>query len=190
MSFKFTELEIPRVKLIEPAVFSDERGFFMECYSRNDFTEHGIGEDFFQDNYSLSSKDVLRGLHYQLPPFVQSKIVRCVRGEIFDVAVDIRRGSPTFGKYASAMLSEENKRMLYIPIGFAHGFLSLADNTEVYYKASSIYNRDYERGIIWDDTDIWIKWPITNDPPILSKKDNALPILKRADIFDYKGCEK
>lgn len=188
MAFKFKELSIPGVKLIEPAVFGDERGFFMETYKRNDFIEAGIEDNFFQDNHSRSSKNVLRGLHYQLPPFAQSKLVRCIRGEIFDVAVDIRKGSPTFGRYVSATLSEENKLMLYIPEGFAHGFLTLSDRADVLYKASSIYNQGYDKGIIWDDPEIDIKWPV--DTVILSDKDRKLPELKDADVFDYKDFRK
>ena len=187
MAFKFMELEIPGVKLIKPTVFSDERGFFMENYKRNDFIEAGIEDNFFQDNHSSSSKNVLRGLHYQLPPFAQSKIVRCIRGEIFDVAVDIRKGSPTFGKYASVLLSEENKSMLYILEGFAHGFLALSERADVLYKSSSVYNQGFDRGIIWNDPEINIQWPLPGKDCILSAKDAKLPRLKDADVFDYRN---
>ncbi len=186
MVFNFKELEIPGVKLIEPAVFGDERGFFMETYNKIDFINNGIDDIFSQDNHSSSSKYVLRGLHYQLPPFVQSKIVRCVKGGIFDVAVDIRNGSPTFGKYVSAYLDENNKFMLYIPDGFAHGFLSLTDNVEVMYKASSVYNKGFDRGIAWNDCDLNIQWPSCHKDFILSTKDAKLPKLKDAEVFDYK----
>ncbi|MDI6716565.1 MAG: dTDP-4-dehydrorhamnose 3,5-epimerase [Actinomycetota bacterium] len=179
MPFTFTPLEIPEVLLIEPLVFSDERGFFMECYNKKDFKVHGFTREFVQDNHSKSAKGVLRGLHYQKKPMAQGKLVRCVKGLIFDVAVDIRTGSPTFGKWVSAILSEENKKMLWIPRGFAHGFIALEDGTEVIYKVDNYYSPQDDRGIIWNDPDIGVKWPIEN--PILSEKDLALPLLKNAE---------
>ncbi|MCK4859579.1 MAG: dTDP-4-dehydrorhamnose 3,5-epimerase [Candidatus Omnitrophica bacterium] len=165
--------------IIEPKVFSDERGFFMEAYNFCDFKQFGIKDNFVQDNHSRSSKGILRGLHFQHSPRAQSKLVRCIRGEIFDVAVDIRRSSVSYGKWFSIILSEENKKMLYIPEGFAHGFCSLQDGTEIIYKCSSVYSTECERGIIWNDKDINIKWPIDN--PILSAKDQNWPLLKEAD---------
>ncbi len=184
MTFEFKRLEIPGVILITPKVFSDERGFFMESYKESEFKANGINFEFKQDNHSKSSKNVLRGLHYQLEPYAQGKLVRVITGKIFDVAVDIRKGSPTFGKWVSAELSEDNKKMLWIPPGFAHGFLSLEDNTNVLYKSTNEYNKESERGISWNDPEIGIKWPINN--PLLSDKDKKHPILKDADInFNY-----
>ena len=184
MTFEFKRLEIPGVILITPKVFSDERGFFMESYKESEFKANGINFEFKQDNHSKSSKNVLRGLHYQLEPYAQGKLVRVITGKIFDVAVDIRKGSPTFGKWVSAELSEDNKKMLWIPPGFAHGFLSLEDNTNVLYKSTNEYNKESERGISWNDPEIGIKWPINN--PLLSDKDKKHPVLKNADInFNY-----
>ena len=184
MTFEFKRLEIPGVILITPKVFSDERGFFMESYKESEFKANGINFEFKQDNHSKSSKNVLRGLHYQLEPYAQGKLVRVITGKIFDVAVDIRKGSPTFGKWVSAELSEDNKKMLWIPPGFAHGFLSLEDNTNVLYKSTNEYNKESERGILWNDPEIDIKWPFDN--PVLSDKDKKHPILKDADInFNY-----
>ncbi len=184
MPFNFIELEIKDVILIEPKVFRDDRGFFMETYKYSDFSKNGINANFNQDNHSFSIKNVLRGLHYQLPPFEQGKLVRCINGEIFDVAVDIRKDSPTFGKWVGVPLSSENKRILYIPPGFAHGFLTISDFAEIHYKMTNEYAPDYERGIIWNDPDINIKWPIDNIfNVILSEKDIKNPSLKRAEVF-------
>jgi len=179
MPFKFNRLEIPDLILIEPRVFEDERGFFMEFYNLKDFNHSGIDVEFVQDNHSHSRKGVLRGLHYQLRPMEQGKLVRCVRGIIFDVAVDIRRGSPTYGEWVGVILSEENKNMLYIPPGFAHGFCVLSDEADVIYKVTNFYSPEHDRGIIWDDPDIGIEWPIKD--PILSEKDSKLPTLKEAE---------
>jgi dTDP-4-dehydrorhamnose 3,5-epimerase len=177
MTFEFKKLEIPDVILIKPKVFEDERGFFMETYKKEDFEEKaGITGDFVQDNHSKSTYGVLRGLHYQKEPYAQAKIVRCVSGIIYDVAVDLRKNSPMFGKYVSVSLSEDNKYQLYIPRGFAHGFLVLSDNAEVIYKAGTIYAPGYEGGLIWNDTDVNIPWP--SDNPVLSLKDRKLPTLK------------
>jgi len=177
--FSFQRLEIPEVVLIEPKVFQDGRGFFMETYKFSDFAAFGIAERFVQDNHSRSKKSVIRGLHYQNPPKAQGKLVRAVVGEIFDVAVDIRRGSPTYGKWVGEKLSSENKRMLYIPPGFAHGFCVLSAEAEVVYKVTEEYAPEHEAGIIWNDPDIGISWPIAN--PIISEKDAALPCLKEAE---------
>ena len=184
MPFEFTKLDIPDVIFIEPKVFGDERGFFVETYKYSDFQKNGIGINFIQDNHSSSCKGVLRGLHYQKNPKAQGKLVRCIKGEIFDVGVDIRKGSPYFGKWAGKILSEENKAMLYIPPGFAHGFLVLSDTAEVLYKTTDEYSPEHDRGVIWNDPDINIKWDIKE--PSLSKKDENLPLLKNADInFKY-----
>ena len=179
MPFKFQRLEIPDVILIEPEVFSDERGFFMETYKYSGFYAFGIKEHFVQDNHSRSVKRVLRGLHYQNPPKAQGKLVRVILGEVFDVAVDIRKGSSTYGKWVGVVLSLENKRMLYIPPGFAHGFCVLSDVAEVLYKVTEEYAPECEAGIIWNDPEIGIEWPIKN--PIISSKDASWPPLKEAN---------
>jgi dTDP-4-dehydrorhamnose 3,5-epimerase len=177
MSFEFKKLEIPDVILIKTKVFEDERGFFMETYKKEDFEKKaGIKGEFIQDNHSKSQFGVLRGLHFQREPYTQAKIVRCVKGEIYDVAVDLRKNSPTFGRYVSVELSEENKFMVYVPKGFAHGFLVLSENAEVIYKVDNVYAPGYETGLIWNDEDIGIKWPVDN--PIISQKDRNLLTLK------------
>ena len=167
---KVTSLKIPDVKLIEPDVFEDERGFFYESYNQQKFNE-AIGENitFVQDNHSKSSKGVLRGLHYQEPPFAQGKLVRVVAGEVFDVAVDIRKESPTFGQWVSEVISAENKKQLWIPEGFAHGFLTLSDQAEILYKTTNFYNKSSERSIRFDDIKLSIPWPQIDY--FLSKKD-------------------
>lgn len=175
---KLTPLEIPAVILIEPRVFEDARGFFYESYREDLFAQHGIRERFVQDNHSKSGLGVLRGLHYQVAPRAQAKLVRVVRGSIFDVAVDIRRGSGTFGRYVGTVLSAGNRRMLYIPQGFAHGFCVLEDETEVLYKASDIYSPEHERGILWSDPAIGIDWPKMEFS--LSDKDKKHPRLNEA----------
>ena len=186
MPFSFKRLEIPDVILVEPKVFGDERGFFMETYKASEFRKSGISYDFVQDNHSRSQKGVLRGLHYQLRPMEQGKLVRCVRGRIWDVAVDIRKDSPWFGKWVAVELSEENKLMLWVPPGFAHGFVALEDGTEVVYKVTKEYAPELDRGIIWNDPDLAIDWPI--EDPILSEKDRKLPRLKEAENnFIYGG---
>jgi dTDP-4-dehydrorhamnose 3,5-epimerase len=183
MPFAFKRLDIPAVVLIEPKVFEDGRGFFMETYKMPDFVAAGINVDFVQENHSRSSKGVLRGLHYQNPPFAQGKLVRAVRGEIFDVAVDIRKGSPTWGKWVGVILSEENKNILYVPAGLAHGFCVLSKIAEVLYKTTNVYSAESEAGIIWNDEDLNIDWPVKE--PILSEKDRELPTLRNADIRFY-----
>ncbi|GFN23658.1 dTDP-4-dehydrorhamnose 3,5-epimerase [Thermanaeromonas sp. C210] len=186
MPFRFTRLEIPEVVLIEPVVFPDERGFFLEAYKYSEFAAFGITERFLQDNHSRSRKGVLRGLHYQNPPKAQGKLIRVVVGEIFDVAVDIRKGSPTYGRWVGVRLSSENKRMLYIPPGFAHGFCVLSEAAEVLYKTTEEYAPECEAGIIWNDPDIRISWPVEN--PVLSPKDARWPPLKDAvNGFTYQG---
>jgi len=187
MPFAFKRLDIPGIVLIEPKVSEDGRGFFMETYKMPDFGAAGIKVDFVQENHSRSSKGVLRGLHYQNPPFAQGKLVRAVRGKIFDVAVDIRRGSPTWTKWVSIILSEENKNILYVPAGLAHGFCVLSEVAEVIYKTTGVYSAESEAGIIWNDKNLNIKWPINE--PILSEKDRNLPSLENADIRFYYGEE-
>ena len=170
---KVTSLKIPDVKLIEPDVFEDERGFFYESFSQKKFNE-AIGQDitFVQDNHSKSKKGVLRGLHYQEEPFAQGKLVRVVAGEVFDVAVDVRKVSPTYGEWISEILSGENKKQLWIPEGFAHGFLALSDDTELLYKASNFYNQKGEKTIRFDSNLFNIEWPSINCKIILSPKDD------------------
>ena len=176
MPFEFKRLGIPDVILITPRVFTDERGFFIETYQKDDFAKAGITGEFIQQNHSKSVKGVLRGLHYQKEPYAQAKLVRCIKGEIFDVAVDIRKNSPTFGKYVSAMLSEENKNMLYIPRGFAHGFEVLNDFAEVIYNVDNTYSKKSESGILWNDNEIMVKWPIKRPQKValnVSKAEKA-----------------
>lgn len=180
MTFEFERQKIQDVILIKPKVFGDKRGFFMETYKKSEFSENGIDVEFNQDNHSKSSARVLRGLHYQAKPYAQAKLVRCVRGKIFDVAVDIRPESQTFGQYVKVELSEENKQMLFIPEGFAHGFVVLSDEAELCYKASGEYNKDADRGVLWNDKDINIDWKI-DFVPILSDKDKIQPELKNID---------
>ena len=179
MPFRFTPLQIPEVILVEPRVFPDARGFFLETYKFSDFQAHGITETFVQDNHSRSLRGVLRGLHFQNPPAAQGKLVRAVRGVIFDVAVDIRPSSSTFGQWVGEILSDENHRLLYIPPGFAHGFLVLSDVADVSYKVTAEYAPHLDSGIIWNDPTIAIQWPIQT--PLLSPKDAALPRLLEAD---------
>lgn len=174
MPFIFEKQIIPDVVLITPKVFGDNRGFFLESYKKTDFYAHGISVEFNQDNHSRSTKGVLRGLHYQAKPYQQAKIVRCIRGRIFDVAVDIRPDSPSYGQYVKVELSEENKQMLYIPAGFAHGFVVLSDVAEINYKASGEYAPQADRGILWNDPDINVDWGI-DFTPILSDKDRKQP---------------
>ena len=185
MPFEFKKLEIPDVILIKPKVFEDERGFFMETYKKGEFEKVGIAGEFVQDNHSKSKYGVLRGLHFQKQPYAQAKIVRCVRGEIYDVAVDLRKDSPTFGKYVGVNLSEYNKYQLYIPGGCAHGFLVLSDAAEVFYKVDNVYAPEYEGGLIWSDPDVNANWP--NDNPILSPKDQQLPrlrvLVERGEVY-------
>jgi len=168
---KAVRLAIPDVILLEPKVFGDERGFFFESYNRHAFLDAtGLGVGFVQDNHSRSTRGVLRGLHYQLPPKAQGKLVRVVVGEVFDVAVDIRKGSPTFGKWVGEMLSAENKRQMWIPPGFAHGFLTMSDAAEFLYKTTDYYSPEHERCVRWDDPLLAIEWP-QGVKPLLSAKD-------------------
>jgi dTDP-4-dehydrorhamnose 3,5-epimerase len=172
---------IPDVKLLVPKKFGDHRGFFSETYNKQKLAEKKINLDFVQDNHSLSAeRGVVRGLHFQLAPFGQDKLVRVVRGKILDVAVDLRRSSPTFGRHVTAELSAENWKQLLVPIGFAHGFVTLEPNTEVIYKVTNYYSPQHDRGVMWNDPAIGIKWPIAADEAILSDKDKAQP--KWADL--------
>ncbi|MEP2757537.1 MAG: dTDP-4-dehydrorhamnose 3,5-epimerase [Hyphomicrobiales bacterium] len=178
------------IVLIHPRRFGDDRGWFTESYNKQKFLPLGIGYDFVQDNHSLSvPAGTLRGLHFQTPPFAQAKLVRCVRGKIFDVAVDIRNNSPTYGNWVGAELSAENGHQLLVPEGFAHGFVTLQDNTEVLYKVSNYYAPDNDAGLMWNDNDIGIDWPLApGTEPVLSGKDTKHPSL--ADFqspFEYDG---
>ncbi len=178
---------IQGLKLIHPKVFYDQRGYFLESWNQKIFnTKIYSSIDFLQDNHSFSSQGTLRGLHYQLPPHEQGKLVRCIRGEIFDVAIDLRRSSNTFAKWASVYLSADNFKQLFIPAGFAHGFLTLSDEAEVLYKATNYWNKDAERSIIWNDPHLKIDWP-RNREFQLSSKDALAPSLKdicEDDLFD------
>ena len=184
--FKKIETKLKDVYLLEPTVFEDHRGFFMESYNKKDFEEIGLIFDFVQDNHSLSVQaGVLRGLHFQLNPKAQTKIVRVLSGAIYDVVVDIRKGSPTFGKWQGFILTADNKRQIVIPKGFAHGVLTLVPNTQIMYKVDEYYSPQHDRSIRWDDPDFNIDWPISN--PILSEKDANAPFLK--DILDEINFE-
>lgn len=186
--FKKIETSIDGVYIIEPTVFGDARGYFMETYSKPDFAELGLNYEFVQDNQSKSKKGVLRGLHFQKEN-TQSKLVRVIKGEVFDVAVDLRPGSKTYGKWEGAILSEENKKMLIIPKGFAHGFLVLSDEAEFTYKCDDVYNHEAEGGLMWNDPDVGIKWPfgdMREEDLLTSEKDAKWPSLKelrKTDLF-------
>ncbi|MEX1188897.1 MAG: dTDP-4-dehydrorhamnose 3,5-epimerase [Bacteroidia bacterium] len=177
---KFEDIFIPGIKVIYPRVFEDPRGYFFESYNQKAFSDAGISDDFVQSNQSLSQKGVLRGMHFQCPPHDQSKLVRVIRGAVLDVVIDIRVGSPTYGKHYSIKLSEENKTVLYIPVGFAHGFLTLEDNTLFSYKCGNFYNKESEQGLMWNDPSVGIDWKIQN--PILSEKD-----LNNESLKDFKS---
>jgi len=179
MPFTFKKLDIPEVILVEAQSFPDHRGFFLENFKESDFKSNGINSRFVQDNYSHSIKGVLRGLHYQKSPKEQDKLVSALRGEILDVAVDIRKNSPTYGKWVGEILSEQNHRLLFIPEGFAHGFCVLSEEADVLYKVNNEYSPEHEKGIIWNDPAINITWQI--EKPILNEKDLRLPLLKDAD---------
>jgi dTDP-4-dehydrorhamnose 3,5-epimerase len=182
---KVIETEIPDVKVLLPTRHGDHRGFFSEVYNTRLLKEHGLVCEFVQDNHSLSAeKGVVRGLHFQLPPMAQDKLLRVVRGGILDVAVDIRRGSPTFGKHISAVITAENWKQILVPAGFAHGFVTLEPGTEVIYKVTNFYSPAHDRGIRWNDPDLGIDWGIAESNAILSAKDKLLPTLAEAvDLF-------
>jgi len=182
---QITPTKISEVLVIEPRVFQDERGFFLESFNQKAFDEAtGTRYAFVQDNHSSSSTNILRGLHYQIQN-AQGKLVRAVVGSIYDVAVDIRQGSPTFGKAVGKILSAENKKQLWIPPGFAHGFYVLSETADVLYKSTDFYSPQYERSIIWNDPDLNIQWPTAGKDPILSGKDAEAVSLQAADLFDY-----
>lgn len=179
----FTPAAIPEVVVVEPPVFGDERGFFMETWQRRKFAEAGIDYDFVQDNHSRSVQGTLRGLHYQIQQ-AQGKLVRVTQGEVFDVAVDVRRSSPTFGQWVGEWLSADNKRMFWVPPGFAHGFYVTSDTAEFQYKCTEYYAPEHERSIRWDDPRLNIQWPlVAGTPPLVSDKDRAAPGLDGAEVF-------
>ena len=180
-------LRIPDVLLVTPQKHSDKRGFFSESYNRRTFAQYGVDLDSVQDNHSLSlNRGTIRGLHFQTPPFAQDKLVRVVRGTIFDVAVDLRKGSATYGQYVSAILSAENWVQMFVPIGFAHGFCTLTPEAEVLYKVSNYYSPDHDKGLLWKDPAIGIDWPVSESEVHLSDKDRAQPTLDRIpEYFTY-----
>jgi dTDP-4-dehydrorhamnose 3,5-epimerase len=176
------DTDLPEVKLLTPRVFGDDRGFFLESWNAKVFAEAGLDMPFVQDNHSRSAKGVLRGLHYQLSN-PQGKLVRVTSGAVFDVAVDIRRSSPHFGRWTGHVLSADNKAMLWIPPGFAHGFLVLSDSADFLYKCTTLYDPPSDRGIAWDDREIGVQWPLDGMTPLLSAKDAAAPRLATAEVF-------
>jgi dTDP-4-dehydrorhamnose 3,5-epimerase len=181
-SFNKISTSLPGVVIVEPCVFTDERGFFLESYNQRAFVELGIGEKFVQDNHSSSQRNVLRGLHYQIKN-VQGKLVRAVEGEILDVAVDVRRSSPRFGGWEAVRLSDQNKRMLWIPPGCAHGFLVISKQAQVLYKATDYYSPEHERTLMWNDPDLNIAWDVEGEP-IVSAKDQRGVVLRDAETFE------
>ena len=183
MPIKVLDTDLPEVKIIEPVVFGDDRGFFMESWNATDFERQVARVQFVQDNHSRSKKGVIRGLHFQLPPHAQAKLVRCLVGKIFDVAVDIRRSSASFGQWVAVELSAENKRQLWIPEGYAHGFVALTDFAEVFYKTNDFWHKECEGSVKWNDPSIGICWPLEIEP-CLSAKDAVAPLLSEATLFD------
>ncbi len=182
---KFIRTEIPDVVLCKPTILKDERGYFFESFKKEVFEKFmGCTINFTQDNEAKSTKGVLRGLHYQLPPFAQAKLVRVVKGKVLDIAVDIRKGSPTFGKYEAFELSEENKYQLYVPKGFAHGYVVLSDEAIFCYKVDNYYHKESERGIMYNDTDLQIDWKLPKEQLLISEKDKLQSTLKDADLFE------
>lgn len=173
---EIVETGIPDLLIVKPVVFEDHRGYFFESYNKEKFLQKGIDQNFVQDNESKSGKNVLRGLHFQKPPFAQGKLVRVMKGSVLDVAVDIRKMSPTYGKWASILLSESNKWMYWIPPGFAHGFVTLEDDTVFFYKCTNVYNKSAEGSIRWNDPDLNIDWGVTD--PLLSDKDREAPLFR------------
>ena len=181
MPSTFQPTDLPAVILIEPRAFLDDRGFFLESYKASEFAAAGIADPFVQDNHSYSNRGVVRGIHYQLPPHAQGKLVQVIAGAALDVAVDLRRSSPTFGAYVAYELSGENHRMLYIPPGFGHAFLALQDGTHFVYKCTAEYHKESEAGVRWDDEEIGISWPKMTI--LVSDKDQVLPDLTEAEVF-------
>lgn len=186
----FVKTTLKDVFVFEPNVFGDHRGFFMETYNEKMFEEAGLSFDFIQDNHAMSAEaGTLRGLHYQLEPYAQTKLVRVTKGAVYDVIVDIREGSPTYGQWEGFILSEENKRQLLVPKGFAHGYCTLTKDAEFLYKVDNYYSPNHDRGMAWNDPQLNINWPTTN--PILSDKDSKQPLFKDLDSpFIYKGEDK
>jgi len=182
MNVTVTKTKIPEVLLLEPKVYGDDRGFFLESYNQRSFAEVGLTQIFVQDNHSRSSRNVLRGLHYQIGR-PQGKLIRVVSGSIWDVAVDIRRSSPTFGQWVGEELSGENRRIFWIPEGFAHGFIVTSDSADVLYKATDFYTPSAERTLLWNDPQLGITWPL-NGEPVLSQKDREGFLLSQADLFE------
>jgi len=183
----FEKQIIPEIVLVTPRRFGDDRGYFQETFREHQYAEAGITGPFVQDNHSYSAdQGVIRGLHFQAPPHAQGKLVRCTRGRILDVALDIRHGSPTYGHHVSAELSAENGKQLFVPVGFAHGFCTMTPDCEVQYKVTAYYDGPCDRGLAWDDADLGINWPVGENPPILSKKDAGQPSLRDMPIyFEY-----
>lgn len=183
--------EIAEIKIVRPKRHGDDRGFFSEWYNRKALSAQGIAADFIQDNLALSvRKGTVRGLHFQSPPFAQTKLVGCVRGAVFDVAVDIRRGSPNFGRHVAVELSAANGWQLFIPAGFAHGYCTLEENSVLFYKVDAGYSPQHDAGVLWQDPDINVAWPVTQDAVQLSKKDMTLPRLKDLPpLFTYDGTK-
>jgi dTDP-4-dehydrorhamnose 3,5-epimerase len=177
LSIVVDALGIPEVALVRPKKFGDDRGFFSETYSKPDFAEAGVHVEFVQDNHALSAnKGTVRGLHFQIPPFEQAKLVRVTRGAIFDVAVDLRFGSPTYGRYVSAGISAKSWNQIFVPVGFAHGLVTLEPNTEVLYKVSNVYSPEHDKGVLWSDPTLAIDWPVNAADAILSDKDRSQPM--------------
>jgi dTDP-4-dehydrorhamnose 3,5-epimerase len=174
----FLPTALPGVVLIEPKIFKDDRGFFFESYQQRHFEENNLPGVYKQDNHSLSHVGVIRGLHFQLPPFAQGKLVRVIRGAVFDVAVDIRRDSPTYKQWTGIRLDAVKRHMLFIPAGFAHGFCTLEDETEVLYKVTETYSQPHDRGVLWNDPEIGIAWPKLGVAYVVSEKDRQLPLLQ------------
>ena len=179
---RFTPTAIPDVIVLEPVVHGDERGFFMETWRKNEFAEVGIGADFVQENHSKSAHGILRGLHYQIPN-PQGKLVRVISGEVFDVVVDLRRQSPAFGKWVGEIISSENRKQLWVPPGFAHGFLVISETAELVYKCTDYYSPEHERCIAWDDPDLCIDWPGLKQAPVLSEKDASGMSFDKAEYY-------
>ena len=179
MPFSFKRLSMPDIILVDPQSFPDDRGFFFESFKESEFLSGGIDKKFVQDNFSHSIRGVIRGLHFQKTPKAQAKLVSVLKGEIFDVAVDIRKNSPTYGKWVSEILSENNHKLLYIPEGFAHGFCVLSEEADVLYKVSNEYSPEHEDGIIWNDPKLNIDWPISK--PIVSSNDSKLPLFENLE---------
>jgi dTDP-4-dehydrorhamnose 3,5-epimerase len=189
MPFNYRRLSIPEVILVEPTAYRDQRGYFMETYKRSEFVSNGIEAAFVQDNYSRSAYGVLRGLHYQRPPAAQAKLVTALRGEVYDVAVDVRRDSPTYARWVGVVLSEKNQHLLYVPEGFAHGFCVMSGEADVMYKVTAEYSPELDTGILWSDPAIGIEWPIAE--PTLSRKDSRLPLLMDAGVdFVHAGTPR